>query len=182
MCLVRLGSYDEARARFLPLRGQGPKASEVELQLALLEVRAGRFDAARTILQPLVSAGGVPRLLWNKLPDLERARRTLDQLDASSPAPLRAKLATFLDDASAVRAWNEVVEMPGVPKQVAAQALDFLAQRGDRAALARAVEAYRSRFDTIEPRLEAMIAVRLAELDRLLAARSLVDLPVREKT
>jgi protein O-mannosyl-transferase len=182
LCLVRLGRYDEARAWLVPLRGEGHKAAEVELQLALLEVRAGRFDAARTILKPLVSAGGVPRLLWNKLANLERARQTLDRLDASSPAPLRAQLATFLDDDSAVQAWNEVLEMPGVPKHVASEALDFLAQRGDRAALVRASKAYRSRFGAMEPRLEAMIEVRLTELDRLIAARSLVDLSVPEKT
>ena len=182
LCLVRLGRYDEARAWLLPLRGEGRRAAEIELQLALLEVRTGHFDRARAILEPLVSAGGAPRLLWAKLPALERARRTLDQLDASSPAPLRAQLATLLDDASAIGAWNEVLEMPGVPRHVAAQALDFLAQHGDRAALVRAAKAYRSRFGVIEPRHEAMIEVRITELDRLIAARSLVDLPVPEKT
>jgi protein O-mannosyl-transferase len=182
LCLIRLGRYDQARAWLLPLRGKGRQANEVEVQLALLEMLAGRFEAARTILEPLIRTGRVPRSLWDKLPEVERARRMLDQLDASSPAPLRAHLATFLDDPAAVGAWNEVLEMPDVSKRVAARALEFLALRGDRAALVRAAKAYRSRFGVVEPRLEAMVEVRLTELDRLIAARSLVDLSVREKT
>jgi hypothetical protein len=80
------------------------------------------------------------------------------------------------------RAFPELLEKPNVSKSAATKALLFFVQRGDRQAIARAAGSYRGRFGDLEPRLSAMIDVRLAELDRLVAARTRVGLSGPERT
>jgi tetratricopeptide (TPR) repeat protein len=186
LCRTRLGLHDEAtRAKLVALRGKRRSASDVELLLALLEIRAARFDAARAVLEPLAASGNHPmaRALVGRLGELERARRELDRLGPSSPPERRAALGTLLDDeAIAKRAFREILEKPDVPRPLATKALLFFVERGDRQALAKAASAFRARFGVIDPGLEEMIGVRLADLDRLIATRSRVGLSGPERT
>lgn len=186
LCRTRLGRHDDAtRAKLISLRGKGPSASDVELLVALLEIRSGRFDEARGVLEPLAASGTRPaaRLLLGRLGELELARRELDRLGPSSPPEERAALGVLVDDeAVAKRAFHELLEKPDVSKPAATKALLFFVERGDRQALARAVSAYQRRFGALEPGLLGMIDVRLAELDRLIAARSRVGLSGPERT
>jgi tetratricopeptide (TPR) repeat protein len=186
LCRTRLGRHDDAtRAKLVALRGKGPSAGDVELLVALLEIRAGRFDEARRVLEPLAASGTRPtaRMLLGKLGELEFARRELDRLGSSSPAEQRAALGMLVDDEAVTkRAFQELLEKPNVSKSAATKALLFFVQRGDRQAIARAAGSYRGRFGDLEPRLSAMIDVRLAELDRLVAARTRVGLSGPERT
>jgi tetratricopeptide (TPR) repeat protein len=184
LCLVRLGHYDRARLRLTKVRGKGRSAADVELQLALLEIRAGRVDVARELLEPLARTGhAAPRFLLAKLAELDRARRELDRLGPSGPPEKRAVLASLVaDDAVATGAWLEVLALPNVSERVAADALRFLVQQGDRGALAKAASAYVTRFGDIEPALAAMIEVHIAELDRLVTARARLGLSGPERT
>jgi hypothetical protein len=79
-------------------------------------------------------------------------------------------------DALAVAHWADAVAAPGVEKSVAKEGLIALAQSGGPEALRAAVRAYTERFGPIEPGMMASIEVRLADLDRLVAARSVVGL------
>ncbi|HVR20344.1 MAG TPA: tetratricopeptide repeat protein [Polyangiaceae bacterium] len=184
LCLVRLGHYDRARVRLTKVRGKGRTAADVELQLAMLEIRTGRFDVAKQLLVPLARTGQpAPRLLLAKLGELEQARRELDQLGPSGPPERRAPLASLLaDDAAATRAWLEVLALPSVSQRVADEALRFLVQQGDRQALTTAASAYVARFGDIDSELAAMIEVHVAELDRLVAARERLGLSGPERT
>jgi tetratricopeptide (TPR) repeat protein len=186
LCRSRLGRHDDAtRATLVSLRGRRSSAGDVELLLALLEIRAARFDAARAVLKPLANAGKPPmaRVLLSRLGELELARRELDRLGPESPPERRAALGTFVDDEAVVkRALQEILERPDVSRPAATKALLFFVERGDRPAIARAASAYGRRFGAIEPGLEATIGVRLEELDRLVAVRSRVGLSGPERT
>jgi len=186
LCRTRLGRHDDAtREKLLALRGKRRSASDVELLLALLEIRAAKFDAARAVLEPLAASGKVPtaRMLLTRLGELELARRELDRLGPSSPPERRAALGTLIDDeAVAKRAFQEILDKPDVPRPLATKALLYFVERGDRPALARAASAFRARFGTLDPGLEGMIDVRLAELERLIAARARVGLSGPERT
>ncbi len=185
LCRARLGYHDDAtRAKLEALRGKGRWVGDVELLLALLEIRNGRFEAASAILKPFETSGNpLMRELSSRLGELEQARRELEMLDASSPPERRAALATLLDEeVVAARAWSDILDMPNVSKPLAARAMKFFVQRGDRQALAKGASAYRSRFGSIEPDLASMIDVRLAELDRLIVARPSVGLSGPERT
>jgi tetratricopeptide (TPR) repeat protein len=177
--LVRLGRYAEARERLAALRGKRRVANRVDFQLAILEIRTGRFDAARALLEPLAQSDGTDaRNLLSHLGDFARARREFERLGPASPPEQRAALADVVgDDALAERSWREAVESPSVPRPVARRGLEYLLQRGDRRALARAALAYERRFGGIEPGLASMIGVRLAELERLEAARDRIGIP-----
>jgi tetratricopeptide (TPR) repeat protein len=184
VCLVRLGRYDEARSRLSSMRGGGRAGRQVELQLAILELRAGRFDAARSLLEPLARSGGKEaQTLLGKLAEFEGARREYDRLDAASPPEQRALFAELSgEEIVATRAWTETIERANVSPVVAKRGLEFLVQRGDRQALAKAAGAYAARFGSIEPELAAMVGVRLDDLERLAAARARVGLLPPERT
>jgi tetratricopeptide (TPR) repeat protein len=182
LCLARLGRYDDARAAFGRLRGKGKGAADVELELAILEVRARNFDAARKLLGPVVRKSTAARDFLEKLPELERAAAELATLDEKSPPARRAQLATLVDEeAIAKRAWLELLRSPSIPKPAARSALEFLLERADRGALIEAASAYRARFGDIEPELLSMIEVHLTELERLISARPRAGLFTREK-
>ena len=86
------------------------------------------------------------------------------------------------DDAAATSAWLDVLALPSVSEPVATNALRFLVQQGDRKALATATNAYLARFGDPDPELAAMIEVHLAELDRLISARTRLALSGPERT
>jgi tetratricopeptide (TPR) repeat protein len=181
LCLARLGRFDEARTLLAGLRGKRAR-SDVELELARLEARAGNFERARELLRPLAKSRDAA-LLSKALPELERARRELDRLDASSHPGRRAMLATLVgDEERALQAWIELVRLPNVEQRAAEQALLFLVEQGDYQALREARFQYQRRFGVIEPRLARRIATHLAELDRLEEARPLVGLSGPERT
>jgi tetratricopeptide (TPR) repeat protein len=186
LCRTRLGRHDDVtRAKLVALRGKRQTASDVELLLALLEIRAGRFDAARAVLEPLATSGklATARVLFERLGELELAHRELHRLGPSSPPERRAALGTLLDDEPiAKRAFQEILEKPDVSRALATKALLFFVERGDGPALAGAASAFRARFGTIDAGLVRMIDVRLAELARLIAARARVGLSGRERT
>lgn len=79
-------------------------------------------------------------------------------------------------DALAVTHWADAVADHTVVKAVAKEGLVALAQSGGPETLRAAVRAYTQRFGAIEPSMMASIEVRLADLDRLVAARSVVGL------
>jgi hypothetical protein len=181
LCLARLGRFDQARARLAGIRGKRHRV-DVALELARLEARAGNFERARELLTPLTKTRDAA-LLLEKLPELERARRELDGLDASSHPGRRAALATLVgEEDRARRAWLELVRLPNTSERASENALRFLVEQGDAEALNEAATAYRARFGNIEPRLSGKIAAHLVELDRLARARSLVGLGVPERT
>ncbi|HEX6276244.1 MAG TPA: CDC27 family protein [Polyangiaceae bacterium] len=184
VCLTRLGRYDEARAHLAAVRGTGRAGRQVDLQRAILEIRAGRFDAARSLLVALERSGGdEARLLLVKLSDFEGARREYDRLTPASPPERLALLAELTgQETVATRAWAEAIERPEVVREAAKHGLEFLVQRGDAHALARAARAYKTRFGAIEPELAAMIGVHLGELERLARARARVGLLPPERT
>jgi tetratricopeptide (TPR) repeat protein len=177
LCLSQLGRLDAARDMLAPLRGKGRRSNDVELEIARIELRSGNEAEARAILERLVKAGYAPaeRALAG-LPRFAAARRELAQLDASSPPELRARLATLLeDDGVAVPTWSLVAET-ATSKAAIERALVFLVRRGDRDSIARAASTHLARFGPIDRGLKVQVDARLAELDRLLAARSRVRL------
>jgi tetratricopeptide (TPR) repeat protein len=184
VCLTRLGRHDEARSRLTALRGRGRAGRQVDLQLAILELRDGRFDAARSLLLTLERSGvREAQALLGRLSDFEEARREYDRLTPGSPPERLALLAELAgQEAVATRAWVETIERADVPPAVARRGLEFLLQRGNALALARAARAYETRFGAIVPALAAMIAVHLSELERLAAARERVGLLGPERT
>ncbi len=181
LCLARLGRYDLARARLLSVRGKGEKR-DIELELARLEVRAGNFERARALLVPFAKARDAS-LLLEQLPELERARKELAELDTKSHPGRRATLASFVgDDERARSAWLELARLPNADRRAVENALRFLVEQGDAKALAEAAAVYQDRFGSIEPGLAGKIATHLRLLFRLEQARSLVGLSGRERT
>jgi hypothetical protein len=63
-----------------------------------------------------------------------------------------------------------------VSQAVLRRALGYLVQTGDRDAIAHARDGHAVRFGPLDPELAAMVEVRLAEIDRLLAAAREVGL------
>jgi hypothetical protein len=113
-----------------------------------------------------------------RLPELERARAELLADGGALPAERRARLAAKIgNDALAARAWAEVGRADATPKEVLREALRYLVQTGDSAAIEATARAHLRRFGPIEPGLVAIVEVRLAELERLMAMRPRLGLP-----
>jgi hypothetical protein len=170
------------------LRYDDPRRTTPAYDAALFLVRLGRYEEARSRLLALVGEGrggrdaGVQKLL-ERLDGLERARHELERLYAPGSSERRAELATLVDDVPrATQAWLEVLAAPSVSRAAASNALGFLLQHGDRDALVGAASAYRARFGSVDPELATSVDRRLAELERLRRARSLVGLSGPERT
>jgi len=178
LVLERLGHWDAASARFRSFRPRRPGDHEAHVELALIGILTGRDEETATLLERLARAGD-PRgaALLARLPELSKARGELVREGATAPAERRARLASMLGaDALATRAWGEVVRAPATPRDVLVDGLRYLVQTGDGAAIEAAARAHLRRFGPLEPKLAAMIDVRLAELERLAALRPRVGL------
>ncbi len=173
LCLARLGRRDEATARFRASRTTRRSSADVDVQLAILELQAGHGEAARALLEPLSRAGDARgRALLARVPELERARAELVALGASGDPEQRARLGSLIgDEVTAKRAWAEVARRPDASKATLVDALRYLVQTDDRAALETAASAHLRRYGAIAPELAGIIEVRLIELERLVGAR-----------
>ncbi len=169
LCLDRLGRPEEALALLRATRAQHHRP-DTEAEIAVLELKLGQWDSARSRLTALVNAGYEPaRPLLQHLPDYERARAELARVPETAVAE-RAKLATFLgDETTAVAAWLRATSDPGTSDATLRDALRFLVQTGDPAAIATVARRYIARHAALPPDLGAMVSERLDEIDRATA-------------
>ncbi len=178
LVLSRLGRREEAAERFRGSRSTRKSNDGIELLLAIMAIQTGHGAAARVPLEAL-AAKGDKRAKWvlAGLPRLIEAQATLVALGPESDPEQRARLATQIgDDTRASQAWQEVVGKPGVTKAVLHDALSYLVQTGNRRAIETVARAHLASFGPIEPKLAGMLEVRLAELERLMAARPRIGL------
>jgi tetratricopeptide (TPR) repeat protein len=169
LCLDRLGRPEEALALLRATRARHHRP-DTEAEIAVLELKLGQWESARTRLTALVQAGYEPaRPLLQHLPDYERARAELARVPESAVEE-RAKLATFLgDETTAIAAWLRATSDPGTSEATLQNALRFLVQTGDRAAIATVARRYLARHAALPPDLAGMVSERLDEIDRVTA-------------
>jgi tetratricopeptide (TPR) repeat protein len=172
LCLGRLGRREEALARLANGAGGDRVRGELELQMAILEIQLGRIESARARLTSLANGGiSGARTLLEHLPEFEEALRRLATA-GEQDFEARAELETVLGDAErAGPDWVRAARLPGVSKATIVSALRFLVQTGDRAGIAEVARIHGARFGPIEPELDAIVSLRLAELERLIAER-----------
>ncbi|HEX5098189.1 MAG TPA: hypothetical protein VFV94_01760 [Polyangiaceae bacterium] len=176
LCLGRLGRREEAIERLASGAARERQPGELELQMAILDVQLGRVARARARLAPLVAGGhaGAGTLL-KRFPEFEAALEELARLDEHD-VEARARLEAALgDDERAGPDWVRTARLPGVPKPTVVDALKFLVQTGDRAGIEAVAGIHLARFGPIEPELEAIVSLRLAELERLIAERPAIQ-------
>jgi tetratricopeptide (TPR) repeat protein len=173
LCLSHLGQRAAAAERFRASRGRRPSNADVDVLLAVLAVQGGEGETARPSLEHWAKAGDPSaRWLLARLPDLVQARNDLVALGPAGDPERRARLATLLgDDSSAIRAWREVVDRSSTSRETLHDALLYLVRTGYARTIDRAARAYRARFGALEPDLQGIVDLRLAELERLMALR-----------
>lgn len=173
VCLTRLGRPEEALRGFHEASVETKPSAGIQVVMAILSVQLGRSDQARAILEPLARTGyRDAQTLLARLPELEGAWVKLAALPPDGDPEERARLAALVgDDPVAVAAWTEVVRRPTASERALHDAVRYLVQTGEHAALAAAVRVYVSRFGALEPELAAMVEVRLAEIERLQAVK-----------
>jgi hypothetical protein len=178
LSLSRLGRNEEARQALLASAADGRLDRELLFHLALIELRLGHRDLAVSRLEVAAKAGHPgARWLQPHLDEIARGQREVAEAGAAARPEDRARLTGILGaDALAVAHWAEAVADPTAGKAVAKEGLIALAQSGGPEWLRAAVRAYTQRFGPIEPSMMASIEVRLADLDRLVAARPVVGL------
>jgi protein O-mannosyl-transferase len=176
LCLARLGRKEEALARWLAMASKSHKP-DVDLQIAIVELGLGHFDAVRARLEPLARANNDPaRMILARLPDFARAKEELETAPASD-VQTRARLATFLgEETIAVPAWVRVASDLNVSKAALREGLSYLVQTGDRDAIAFVARRYLGLFGALDRRLAGVVSERLDEIDRLRGERSRVGL------
>jgi tetratricopeptide (TPR) repeat protein len=171
LCLARLGRSAEALEELRLLDTKKHK-DDVELQIATIEIQAGHGSLARARLEPLARVGQrAARTLLARLPDLERASAALPRVPERD-ALERARLATFLgEDAIAVPAWLAATGAPDATRSTFEEALSYLVRTGDHDAIAMVARRCVARFGALAPKLAAIVAVRLDEIERVQAVR-----------
>lgn len=171
LCLERLGRLDEALSLLLTTRAKR-HAPDTQTQIAVVELKLGRADAARARLEPLVQGGyGPARELLARIPEFTRAQADLARTPKSD-ATTRARLASLLgDETVAVPAWLEATADPSGTPAIAHEALSYLVQTGNRTAIVTAARRYVARYGALSPELASIVALKLEEIDRLLAVR-----------
>lgn len=178
LTLSRLGRNEEAQKALFDSAPGGKPDKERLFHLSLIDLRLGRHALARARLEESARLGHPgARWLLPHLPELEQGQREVAAAgEAARPAD-RARLASTLGaDALAVADWARAVAAPDSSPAVAKEGLIALVQSGGPDVLRAAVRSYTARFGPIEPSMMASIEVRLADLDRLVAARSVVGL------
>ncbi len=171
LCLARLGHYDQALHWLLASDG-GRVTPKDALLVAVFQIQAGKIENAKQSLTDLAARGdGGARYLLQRLPELVSARDELRRLGKDGDPERRARLAAELgDQAVATPAWAAVTVSPGVTRATLEEGLAYLVQTGERAAIERAARALMERFGGMDPVLEDIVQVRLAELRELDAA------------
>jgi hypothetical protein len=81
------------------------------------------------------------------------------------------------DDALATLSWAEAARRPQASQATLREALRYLVHGGNLPTLRAVARAYLTRFGDPEPELAALLELRLAELERLVDARSRLELP-----
>jgi tetratricopeptide (TPR) repeat protein len=178
LALSRLGRNEEARAALFSSAAGGQLDHDLTFHLALIELRLDQREAAVRRLHEAASAGH-PGARWilPHLNEIAKGKREVAEAGTSVRPEERARLRGILGtDALAVADWAEAIADPTASQAVAKEGLIALAQSGGPETLRAAVRTYTSRFGPIEPSILASIEVRLADLDRLVAARPVVGL------
>jgi tetratricopeptide (TPR) repeat protein len=178
LSLSRLGRNEEARAALLASAARGRPDSERQFHLSLIELRLGQTDAAVSRLKDAATSGHPgARWLLPRLDEIAKGQREIAAAgDDARPAD-RARLYGLLGaDALAVEQWARAIADPRVGKHTAMEGLIALVQSGGPDALRAGVRTYTRRFGPIDAATLASIEVRLADLDRLVAARPVVGL------
>lgn len=176
LCLERLGRPQEALALLLamPSRRHAPNT---ETEIAILELKLGRADAARARLETLAGNGYAPaRQLIARMPEFTRAQAELERTPLPD-AETRARLASLLGDESvAVPAWLEATSRPSASVTTFNEALSYLVQTGAREAIATTARRCLARYGALSPDLASIVSLRIDEIDRLIAVRSRLGL------
>lgn len=178
VCLSRLGRRKEALER-LTTHFTGERArGDQEVQTAILELQLGNEAAAQARLTKLVEKSHPgARALLQHLPEYVEARRALGGL-GERDFEERARLEALLgDDASAGADWIQAARQPTSSEQAVLAALRYLVQTGDRAGISEVARIHVARFGALDPELEAIVSLKLGELERLGAARATLGLP-----
>jgi protein O-mannosyl-transferase len=178
LSLSRLGRNGEARQALAASASSGRLDRDANFHLALVELRLDQWDQAVSRLKQAASAGH-PGARWilPHLDEIAKGKREVAEAGTSARPEDRARLMGILGmDALAVTHWADAVADPAASMGVAKEGLIALVQSGGPETLRAAVRTYTQRFGPIEPSMMASIEVRLADLDRLVAARSVVGL------
>jgi tetratricopeptide (TPR) repeat protein len=176
LCLERLGRLEEALALLLASSSRR-HAADTQTQIAILELKLGRAGAARARLETLARDGYAPaRQLMARIPEFTRAQAELARTPQED-AERRARLASLLgDEAIAVPAWLDATNRPEALPATFHEALSYLVQTGDRAAIMTTVRRYVARYGALQPDLVSIVSLRIEEIDRLLAVRARLGL------
>jgi tetratricopeptide (TPR) repeat protein len=176
LCLERLGRLDEALTLLLttPAKRHAP---DTQTQIAVVELKLGRSDAARARLEPVATGGYAPaRQLLARIPEFTQAQSALARTPQSDTTT-RARLASLLgDETVAVPAWLEVTADPRAAEPTVRQALSYLVQTGNRAAIVTTARRYLDRYGALSPELTSIVSLKLEEIDRLIAVRARLKL------
>lgn len=180
LCLTRLGKRAEAHRALqdsMPKRGLD---SDIEFHLAAIELRENDAPRARERLERAARAGhsGAQWLLAH-FDSVLKAHDELARLGEEATPLQRARLLTLLgEDVPANALWARAQADPSVSRAVSLEALIQITRTGHRDLLWTAFRRHTQRFGAASPELAESIAVRLEELDRLVAARPRLSLPV----
>ncbi len=178
LTLSRLGRNEEAKTAIFESSPGGRPDAQRLFHLALVELRLGEKESARKHLEETARQGHPgARWLLPRFGEIEKGQKEMAAAGASARPEDRARLAGILGaDAVAVSDWGRAVADPTAGKAVATEGLIALIQSGGPDLLRAATRKFATRFGPIDPQTMASIEVRLADLDRLVAARPLVGL------
>jgi len=171
LALSRLGRKEEARAQLLSIDAKHYE-SDVAIQIAIIELESGHFDAGRARLDRLVRGGDAQaREVLERVPDLIRALTVLERVPETD-ASNRARLASIVGNENvALRSWLKAASDPNVSKDTLHEALSYLVRTGNRDAIASVARRYVERFGAIDSKLASIVSLRLDEIDRVRAVR-----------
>lgn len=179
ICLSRLGERAAARKLLEAERPRRRIDADLEFMLATLELRELDAGQARERLVRAAEQGHAgARFLLPRVDFLQKERRELEEKGARARPEESARFLTLLgEEGPANAAWARAGAMPDVTPAVSLEALTQLARSGPRDALVAAYQRHLRHFGAISAALEDSIAVRVAELDQLMAARPRLSLP-----
>lgn len=176
LALAHLGRKEEALQQFRAIDATHYE-SDVEVQIAIIELESGHVDAGRGRLERLARGGDAQsREILARVPDLERALALLERVPETDPLT-RARLAAVVgDEPLGLRAWLRAASEPNVAKDTLHEALSYLVRTGDRDAIAAVARRYIERFGALDPELAGIVSLRLDEIDRVRAVRGRLGL------
>jgi tetratricopeptide (TPR) repeat protein len=180
ICLSRVGQREAAKKLLERVRPTRRADRDIEFHLATIEMREPNAGQAQARLQRAAAAGHAgARFLLPRFESLRAARDELERKGAGARPEESARLLTLLgEEGPGNVAWARAAAAPDASRAVSFDALTHLARTGPRDVLLATYRRHVARFGPIPPALEESIAVRVAELDRLMAARTRLSLPV----